>query len=631
MSKIDRNTLVPIPPEAYTSHKTGEVFIKTSSIYAPEKRYNLDKKHIIGRAVDEKLMYPNTLYREKYPEQYSKHCPETQRIDIPHLSYGLYAAILGLAKKNGLYDAAIECFGPEKANAIMDYAMYSILTKSNVTKDFQITMKQQMLFSDKAHNENWYSSLFKDGITDGQAEIFKRKWAGICNQSGMQICWLAIDGSNDMCASESNILAEEGHPKPGNSGNLIGFMMAVNAENGIPVTWDVYRGGRVDCKEASKQASFLGDYGIKCRGVIMDRGFCDQASLKEVKAAGLEYIVMMKDNTLAYGKIINEHASTIKNNVKYALDKEGFFGITSQKPEKLFQARGSQSAYVHLFYDDKKGCNSRCNLIWNTKKAAKEANIQQKEPNAKYSKYILKSEQDGQYAFDIDNDALQEEVDSRGFSVIASSAPMDANLCDNVYTMRQTSEIEYDHMKSQLGGDVLRVHSTAGWLGKFCVLFISTIIRTEIENACKTMKRDTNSMIRELCLLEMILDGSQHYGTYHSENRRQITLLSLLGVDKSMFEGFADQMNNRLDSPIINPVRELPKSKAKKPGKGGRPKGSKNIKTLAKEAAIAKAGELSEPSAPRKPGRPKGSKNKKSKEQGSASTKRSSNRPKKVG
>lgn len=40
----------------------------------------------------------------------------------------------------GLYNALVRCCGSEHANAVMDYAMYSILYKTNVAKYFEVMM-----------------------------------------------------------------------------------------------------------------------------------------------------------------------------------------------------------------------------------------------------------------------------------------------------------------------------------------------------------------------------------------------------------------------------------------------------------------------------------------------------------
>ena len=183
---------------------------------------------------------------------------------------------------------------------------------------------------------------------------------------------------------------------------------------------------------------------------------------------------------------------------------------------------------------------------------------------------------------------------------------MDANEVDRIYQLRQSCEREFSHLKSQLGNDVMHVSGTESWKAKFCLAFIAGIIRNELEKACSQVGLDTNHMIRELCLLTMIVNNQQKYEMFHNENTRQIKLLEKLDVDKSMLEGFAEDLNRRNSNPIVHPVRSLPATKAVKPGRGRR-KGSKNLKTLKREDQERHD---PHPSMKRGPGRPKGAKNK---------------------
>ena len=617
MSKIDRNTIVPIPENAYISKTTGKVFYNHAPVYHEDKQYYTYSKRVIGHAVDDGHMYPNTYYMLTNPSIYNDCSPDVPANTRQHLSFGLYAAVLGVATEIGLYPVMVDCFGPEKANAILDFAMYSMLTQSSVAKDFQVTMQSQMLFSERSRNENWYSKLFEAGITDEKADEFKRAWARKCSESGDNDYWIACDGSNDMCGSESNILAEDGHPKPGNTGDLVSFMTAINTNSGKPISYHVYRGGRIDSKEISHQVDFLTSMDVRCKGLLIDRGFACSPSLNVVAKAGYDYLVMLTSNCKAYQKMHATYGKLIRNNVHYALDKEGVYGTTSENPMQLFDYNKKLNAYVHIFYDDKNGSNSRSRLVWQIKDTVREANKKAEAEREKKtddkknpsdtqqtgstnmteaepaedtsssiqvsSPYIITVTENGQLMFVLDEEKLQETVDAKGISVMASSIAMTANDADRLYQLRQYPEKEYTYLKTQLGYDVLRVQTIEGWLGKFCVGFISSIVRWGLEQKALELKMDVNHMIREMCLLEMSLDPSGNYVIHHSESKRQVRYLKAVGVSTEMYEGFASDMNNRMTNPIVSPIRKLPEV-AKKRGPG-RPAGSKNKKTLEREAS----------------------------------------------
>jgi len=133
-------------------------------------------------------------------------------------------------------------------------------------------------------------------------------------------------------------------------------------------------------------------------------------------------------------------------------------------------------------------------------------------------------------------------------------------------------------------------------------------------------------MIREIDRVVLVLMTDGLYVSVNNLSARQKDLLAEYGVLPEHFKAFADDVNRRRISPINSQVHQLPDqgAPAKKrrgrppkkkleeellpvPKRGpGRPKGSKNKKTLDKEAKQQATEQL----PTRKPGRPKGSKNK---------------------
>ena len=181
-------------------------------------------------------------------------------------------------------------------------------------------------------------------------------------------------------------------------------------------------------------------------------------------------------------------------------------------------------------------------------------------------------------------------------------------------------------MKSQLGYDTTRVHTTEGIESKFAICFVASIIRSEICRSCKKLGYDSNRMIREIDRVALVLMTDGLYASVNNLSTRQKDLLAEYGVLPEHFKAFADDVNRRRINPINSQVHQLPgqgepakKRRGRPPKKKldeelipvpkrgpGRPKGSKNKKTLEKEAKQQSA----ELVPKRKPGRPKGSKNK---------------------
>ena len=507
----------------------------------------------------------------------------------------------------------------------MDYSIYSILAQSDVSKDFQAAMDRYLLFSDNAYGDTWLSDFFKNRLQDSQAWDFRNDWAVQCQKRGIGKAWICIDGSNNDCDADRNFLAEKGKSKSHDAGNIVSYMWAVSADDGTPITYSVYRGGQVDSKALHEMIANLRANNIHVRGVILDRGFSNVDSLKLLSEEKIPYVVMLKGNTNSHKELVAKYGKELRlNNVHYLIKRSGMYGVSEKS--KVFSS-DPMEAYVSLYYDSKNGVQ-RVNYLTDKVKAAADDALAAVEDRRKvsistdYKKYIKVIRKGNETKIAIDEEKLQEAIDSKGFSCIASSEEMTADEKDAIYQLRQASEKQYAIFKSQMGYGVLRVHSTEGWVSKYAVGFIAGILRNGFEKTCRKLGFDTNVMLKELSHLQISLLPDKDYRMIHTENARQLALLKELGIWASDLEDVAFQENKRMNEAAHSPIHHLPdhgevpvrkgpgrpagsknkkqKEKAKKPKRSpGRPKGSKNKKTLEMEEATRRG-----------PGRPKGSKNK---------------------
>lgn len=611
---------ISIPDNCYINKSDGRVFtMKRDS-------RNIRRRTVIGHATSETTMHPNDTFRFLYPslweENYGK---DTLH---PHeLHAGLYAATLGIGYQTSLYPILQDVYGPLYGNAIMDYAMYSILDRSDTTQLFTDRMADQVLYSKEAYSDSWYSALFKEHMSPDLNHRFRLEWLRHCAKEGDTSVWISIDGSNNDCNVQNSDLTEHGKAKSHTSSPLISYIWAVSTNSGMPVTWYVNDGSVSDSKAFQAVEALLGSCGIKIAGVIVDRGFCSHDVIEALKNNGHEYILMLKGDTFGHTAMMSEYADTIRWKVEHAINDSGIFGITSQK--QLF-SQYEDTAYISLFFDASNGTDRSITLIRKVREAEKEAQAAikagQKPSVPQELKPYLSIVKDGKSQKVVCNyEAWQNAVNCKGFSSIASSINPGAGEIHHLYHLRDASEKQFMIMKSQMGYDVTRVHSDSSIESRFAVCFISAIIRSELMKSCRLLGYDTNRMIRELNRITFVLMLNGAYESLNNHTVRQKSLLKELGITENDFPVFAQDVNARLTSPVSSQIHRLaddPKrTQHKKPGpvprkkqdnnapkrKPGRPKGSKNKKTLEREAAEAAQ---SAPTEKRKPGRPKGSRNK---------------------
>ena len=336
---------IPIPPKGHINHSNAQV-----SIYDLDNNgHRTGTRIVIGVATSERMMHPNDNFRLMYPELWKKHYGE----DVPEhvLNVGLYAALLGLAHKTDIYNLLDKPLGHRDTNAFMDYAMHSIKGHSCAAEPLVPHLQGMVTFSSKANSDSYYSRMFKERIAAKEIDAdFRLKWLMRCAANGIKKVWLCIDSSNNDCRIQNSNLADKGHAKSNKNVNVVGYIWAVNAEDGRPVSWWVYNGDMPDCKAFETIINFLGASDIAIEGVIVDKGFASQAVVDSIREQGFEYVVKITNGSKAHKEMLEEHADDIRMNVEKAFiaNNRVLFGVTDQK--KIFESDDRNST-IGLYYD----------------------------------------------------------------------------------------------------------------------------------------------------------------------------------------------------------------------------------------------------------------------------------------
>ena len=167
---------IPRPEGSYVNHSDGRVFLMSDDGNGKSKR------RVIGHATSDTMMHPNELYRFLYPTEWENQYHE-KNYPSHELHIGLYMLSLGIGHSSWLYPVLHEIYGPLYANAIMDYAMYSIMERSDTTQLFTDRMSREVLFSKEAYSDTWYSDLFKRHMSEDANHQFRLLWLKKCNGS----------------------------------------------------------------------------------------------------------------------------------------------------------------------------------------------------------------------------------------------------------------------------------------------------------------------------------------------------------------------------------------------------------------------------------------------------------------
>lgn len=593
---------IPIPPNAHINHSDGRVFTYPSD--------NPNKRTVIGHATSESTMHANETFRVLYPERwseaYSKKYRDTDELQV---AVGLYALCLGASTSNGLYSILQEVYGPKYANVIMDYSMFSIVSRLDVTQLYPERMESEVVFSDRVYSDVSLGHFFKEDMKPNMHDDFKIQWLKGWIARGRKKLWLCIDGSNNDCQMKDSHYAEPGENKSHTHKNIVGYIYAVDAETGEPVTYFVNPGGEVDCQTFQGIITFLTSYGLDLEGVILDRGFCTYDVVRTLNDLHLDYVIMVKEAD-GFNTILEEHGEKIFWDPKYLVDeKKGVFGIASIV--KIWKTH-EMTGIMNLYFGASQGYWKGIELLGSVCEAKRQADmacLAGKKPvfEKKLNKFFDVSPEpgeDGKYHVTVRYDQWKKSLRSQGFFAMLSSKEFGPQKTYALYQLRMVSETQYRILKSQEGFDTTRVHTDKGMLSKYAICFASSILRHAIMSACMKRKVDVNVLLQNTDRITFMRRDNGEYVFVRKMSVDYRKVIGEFGVSMSMFDKFADDYNHRLTSSINSQVHKLPQIDEIQKPKRGRPVGSKNKKTLEKEAAQANA----PVNPPKKPGRPSGSK-----------------------
>lgn len=590
---------IPIPDDATVVKGDGRVYIYQPG--APKRRA---KRLVIGKAATETTMHPNDTYRQIYPAKWEMYYGRKDKESI-YLSSGAYGLVLAAGIQTGLYPLLLASHGPLYANALMDLSMYSMLENDDVALTFKDRMEGRVVFSKDRFDDDWISDLFRKFMTEEMNEKLREEWLSLCEKKGTKECWLSIDGSNNNCEAKECSLSEKGHAKSGKNIDIVSYMYAVDAEDGTPLTYDLYNGGMVDSKGIVKIVDMLSRHNIKVKGIILDRGFCTHDVIELLDRNSYEYVMMMPESVEGFKYMLEKHGEEIFWNCRYLLSGESVFGTTDK--DVLIFAKHEDKANVSLFFDGRNSPGRMCTAISKLfeRKAELEKSLKEgKKPssdNSSFDKYLIVND-DGSVS--LEHEGFQKLLMTKGFSSIASSLDIPASEVNRIYNLRDASEKQYIYIKTHLGFHVTRVHSEKSIRNKFLLCFVASILRSSIQNACKKNSLNTNEMLQEFSRISISRHSEGTYVAIHNESGDAKKLLLSFGMLAEDFDHIAAEYGTRLTSSFVNQVRDLPEHSEEElapPKKGGRKAGSKNKKHKTDKNSVLPK---------RKPGRPKGAKDK---------------------
>lgn len=557
---------IPIPKDV-TGLSLKTIKGVTYIYYTYSRSYNADKKYTspsctsIGKVVPEEpgMMYPNHNFLRFFPE-----------IDLPDersdtyrsgcLRIGAYAVLSRIVAEYHLDEMANRIIG-EDGGLFLDLAIYSIISENNAGQYYPDYAYNHPLFTDdmRMYSDTKVSD-FLGSLTRDQSVQFLNEWNEKTDHR--QKIYISYDSTNKDCQAGEIELVEFGHPKVDTGQPVIGYSIAYDCNNAVPLFYEDYPGSIVDVTQLQIMLEKAEGYGYKHIGFILDRGYFSKENIRFMDKKKYSFIIMVKGMRSLVKELVLEVRGTFEDNREFTIRSHRVNGITVQR--KLFPS-DEKERYFHIYYNDGKKAGERERL---------EAKIDQmaavlrkcerkKLPNLNrtYSKYfnmvyMNQGKKDEKFIYaEEKKDVISQDIQLCGYFVLVTSEKMTAEEALDLYRSRDASEKLFRGDKSYLGNSAIRNYTTEPCHAKIFLEFVALIIRNRFFTYLKEYMKMTDkkrnyytvpAAIKELDKIEIIQQADRNYRLNNAVTAKQKDILKAFNMTAANIKEEAIAINDQL-------------------------------------------------------------------------------------
>lgn len=545
---LDCLVKVPEIPGKIVYKKKGPstyVLYENGRSYDPKKRFNQPKRVIIGKLseADKSMMQPNTGYLEQFPYAElpdEKAEPSRSRC----LRTGTFIVLRKIIEDYKLKDMLSAYFGIKDAGLLLDLAVYSIITESNVAQHYPdyafnhpLLTQEMRMYSDSKVGD------FLSSVTDEQRLGFLDEWNE--RKDKRQRIYISYDSTNKNCQAGQIAIVEKGHPKEDKGLAIYNYSIALDVKEKEPLFYEVYPGSIVDVSQLRSAVDEANGYGYRNLGFILDRGYFSKDNISYMDENGYSFVIMANGITSLVDEIVLEEKGSFEDDRLHYIKRFHVYGTTVRK--RLY-ATDKELRSFHIYHDSEKEATERTQV---DKKIDVLTEFLDKKTGTQYeaSDYIKRyfdiyMEKDGDTfkGYTVKPEVIRKELKLCGYFCIVTSEKMNAKEALELYKSRDASEKLFAADKMFLGSRSTRSHTIETLKAKSFVEFIALIIRNRFYSRLKaeseTMVKAPNYMtvpaaIRELEKIELIRGYDKTYRLSYAVTKKQKTILNAFGMDEN--------------------------------------------------------------------------------------------------
>lgn len=493
---------VDLPKERVVLNNTSKA--KYRYVYYLIKSYRdngiaKNERRTIGRYDSKtKKLIPNDFYFELFPED------EKLKEEVSYKTKAIGSSIVieKIVKDLNLKLHLQRVFGQNLSDKILSIANY-ILCDSSIMYLIDDWLEENYSLSDENISSNDTTKVFQSINEELQKEFFKR-WSKKVNAEGY-IAYNAKSISTYATKLDDIEYFYDTEDLP-----EINLSLYYDQKSGLPIYYNKLDGSILDKTQLNYMMKLNEELGIKDKDIlfVMNRDFYSQSNLKFMQDKNLKYIIGAFDSRGLFETFIienNEKALSFEN-----YDPENF--RFSYKSKIKLGAEDLDSYMYHTIIKSDADMGILSNKIEKHKAELNTLETLDESQVTKYSKYLkINLSKDGSFTYEVDIQKINKLIKRNGFFLLlGSKSDLSAQEVLNIYRNKDLIEKTFDNFKNFLDGKRLRTHSNTTSDGKIFTMFISLIIRAQLDNLLKDyFKRNKNSsmikVLKELSRIKTII------------------------------------------------------------------------------------------------------------------------------
>ena len=503
-------------------------------LYSVENKWDKDKK---------KTFQKRTYIGPKIPIKSIK--TSKNKLHVINKNFGNIYLLKYLSKNSGIDEIVKKCF-PESYNEIMALIYYDVMER-DPSYLFHFWLEENFLPNAKKLGSPATSNLFESiGKNEAARLAFVEDWIG--HIKPMKALFFDITSVSSYSTNISYI--EWGYNRDGEDLAQLNIGLVYCEEKKLPVCYFIYPGSIVDVTTLKNCKSYLNTFGLQDFLFILDRGFFSTANILDMDNQDnkINFIQPLSFSLKKAKELIKVHKSELKHlKSAFSCNEEILNHVKS--PVSF----GDNNFDAHLFYNEKAEMDARHNFLSvvfeiEKKMAEKEfptiidwINYKNNNIIEKYRDFFKWNKSSFKAERNIIN--INTHLSRAGYYVMATNkTDLHRDEVLSHYRNKDLVEKVFDMMKNEMDGKRLRTHNDYTTVGKVFLLFLSSIIISEI-----TKVMDQNELFRTLTVKELLYELKKIKINYLDKDgkpiisevsKKQRKIFEYFKIDLTQFYGY---------------------------------------------------------------------------------------------